>query len=63
MTYLFALRPANLRALVEIKGLEACTRTITGRDKKAIEELLPPVNGIGPRVMANFYLLPETPAK
>ena len=54
MTNLFAIRLANLGVLVESKGLEACTKIIAGRDAKAIEELLLPVNGIGPRVMANF---------
>lgn len=57
MTSLFALRLAALGTLVQARGLEACTKTISGRDTKAIEELLLPVNGIGPKVLANFYLL------
>ena len=57
MTSLFALRLANLGALIQGKGLDSCTKAISGRDARTIEELLLPVNGIGPKVIANFYLL------
>ncbi|MDZ4797978.1 MAG: hypothetical protein SGI92_07440 [Bryobacteraceae bacterium] len=59
MTGLFALRLANLGALIQSKGLDNCTKAISGRDAHAIEKLLLPVNGIGPKVIANFYLLRE----
>ncbi len=61
MTSLFALRLAHLGALIQSKELDTCAKTISGRDKRAIEELLLPVNGIGPKVIANFYLLREIP--
>ena len=61
MTNLFALRLANLGALIQRKGLDSCTRVISGRDTRAIEEMLLPVNGIGPKVIANFYFLRDIP--
>jgi hypothetical protein len=61
MTSLFALRLANLGALIQSKGVESCAKTISGRDKRAIEELLLPVNGIGPKVIVNFCLLRGNP--
>ena len=63
MTSLFGLRLANLGALIQSKGLDTCAKTISGRDTRAIEELLLPVNGIGPKVIANFYLLRDIPKK
>ena len=63
MTNLFALRLAHLGALIQRKGIDACTKIISGRDGEAIEELLMPVNGIGPKVIANFFLLREIPRK
>ena len=57
MTNLFALHLANLGALIQSKGLDACTKVIAARDARMIEELLLPVNGIGPKVIANFCLL------
>lgn len=62
MTNLFALRLSHLGKLIASKGLSACTDIIAGRNKNASEELLLPVNGIGPKVMANFYLLRDIPA-
>jgi len=59
MTSLFALRLSNLGALIESKDVDICTNVISGRDTRAIEELLLPVNGIGPSVIANFYMLRE----
>lgn len=63
MTNLFALRLANLGALIQRLGIEECTKLISSRDTRAIEELLLPVNGIGPKVIANFYFLREIPKK
>jgi hypothetical protein len=63
MTSLFALRLSNLGVLIESKGIDACGKVISGRDTRAIEELLLPVNGIGPKVIANFYILHEVPRK
>jgi hypothetical protein len=57
MTNLFALRLCNLGILIERRGLETCLKIISGRECRAIQELLLPVNGIGPKVIANFCLL------
>jgi hypothetical protein len=57
MTNLFANRLANLGALIQKKGLDISTKTISGSNTRAIEDLLMPVSGVGPRVIANFYLL------
>ena len=63
MTNLFALRLANLGALIESKGLDACNKIISERDTRMIEELLLPVNGIGPKVIANYCLLRDISKK
>jgi len=57
MTKLFAQRLSNLGVLVEAKGIDASTRILASSDRKAIEELLLPVSGIGPKVISNFHLL------
>lgn len=59
MNYQFALRLSSLGVLLENKGVDRCTAIISGGDRKAIEELLLPVNGVGPKVIANFWLLRE----
>ena len=61
MTNLFALRLANVGALIRSRGLEDCKRLISGRDRHAFEELLLPVNGIGPKTIANFCFLRDIP--
>ncbi len=63
MTNLFALRLANLGALIQSKGLDACSKVISGRDTQMIEQLLLPVNGIGPKVIANFCFLRDISKK
>ena len=63
MTNLFALRLANLGHFVGGKGLDACTKVLLGKDAKAIEALLLPVNGVGPKVIHNFCFLREIPQK
>lgn len=57
MTALFAFRLYNLGVLIKHHGVELCTKIISGHDMRTIEELLLPVNGIGPKVIANFRLL------
>jgi hypothetical protein len=57
MTNLFALRLCNLGTLIQGSGVDDCTKIISSRDAKSIEELLLPVNGVGPKVIANFFLL------
>jgi hypothetical protein len=57
MTNLFGLRLCNLGTLIQRIGVDDCTKIISSRDAKSIEELLLPVNGVGPKVIANFFLL------
>jgi hypothetical protein len=59
MTNLFALRLCNLGTLIEHRGVEECMKIISSRDCGGIQDLLLPVNGIGPKVIANFCLLRE----
>jgi hypothetical protein len=63
MTKLFALRLANLGCFVDEKGVEACFEIVSGNDSKAIESLLLPVNGIGPKVIHNFCALRNIPRR
>ena len=63
MTNLFALRLANVGALIRSRGLHECSEVISGRNPRAVEELLLPVNGIGPKTIANFCLLRDIPKK
>jgi hypothetical protein len=46
---------------VRQQGCETCTRVISSKDPMAIAQLLLPVNGIGPKVLANFFLLRQIP--
>lgn len=57
MTKLFAERLANLGKLIRTIGIAECQRIIAGQDVESIENLLEPVNGIGPVVLRNFYFL------
>jgi hypothetical protein len=57
MTSLFAQRLGNLGALIKSKGADRCAQVIAGTNVQAIEGLLLPVNGVGPKVLANFRLL------
>lgn len=57
MTNLFANRIRNLGVAVEAKGIDSFSRMIESKDRKAIEALLLAVNGIGPKVISNFFLL------
>jgi hypothetical protein len=57
MTSLFALRLCSLGVVAEKRGTEVCTKIISSTDREAIKELLFAVNGVGPRVLANFFIL------
>lgn len=57
MTNLFAQRLRHLGALIDQRGADVCFRVISGRDTTAIESLLLPVKGVGPRVIANLIAL------
>jgi hypothetical protein len=57
MTKLFALRLSALGQCCLDKGTEAFSKVISDGNKKAIEQLLLPINGIGPKVLENLFLL------
>jgi hypothetical protein len=58
MTNLFALRLASLGEFLG-REFDICAEVLGGKDARQIEQLLMPVNGIGPRVLYNFFLLRE----
>ena len=57
MTNLFAKRLAALGAHVRAVGIEQSTSILDGRSRQKIEQFLEPVNGIGPVVLRNYFLL------
>jgi hypothetical protein len=57
MTNLFAERLAALGAFIRAHGIAECETIIGSRDAKRIKELLLPINGIGPVVLKNYFLL------
>ncbi|MFZ1084396.1 MAG: hypothetical protein WAN35_05490 [Terracidiphilus sp.] len=57
MTNLFAKRLAALGAHVRAVGIEQSTSILAGKSRQKIEQFLEPVNGIGPVVLRNFFLL------
>lgn len=57
MTGLFAARLFALGGLLSSRGIKEVEAILLSHDKKAIEELLLPVKGIGPKVLQNFFAL------
>jgi hypothetical protein len=57
MTKLFARRLFALAGLIRAVGLTHCNQVLSGRSKGEIEYLLERVNGVGPIVLQNFYIL------
>jgi hypothetical protein len=57
MTGLFAQRLCSVGELIRTKGIAHCESVLISGDRRMIEELLLPVNGIGPKVLQNFFLL------
>jgi len=57
MTNLFAKRLAALGAHVRSVGIEKSTIILAGISRQKIEQFLEPVNGIGPVVLRNYFLL------
>jgi hypothetical protein len=57
MTNLFAKRLAALGAHVRVVGIEQSTSILAGKSRHKIEQFLKPVNGVGPVVLRNFFLL------
>jgi hypothetical protein len=57
MTKLFAVRLASLGMAVESRGIAICGRILSSNDPAAISDLLLPINGVGPKVLRNFFVL------
>lgn len=57
MTSLFAKRLAALGEYVRSVGVEQSGGILAGGSRQRIEQFLEPVNGIGPVVLRNFFLL------
>ena len=60
MTYLFAVRLSSLGQYLESVGIDYCQEVLMNRGAHEIKNFLLPVRGIGPRVLANFFLLRGT---
>ena len=57
MTRLFAKRLVSLGIALRSRGVEMSAEIILSNHPDAIRNLLLPVNGIGPKVLQNFFLL------
>lgn len=57
MTRLFARRLASLGEFLKSAGVEECGRVLRKCEATEVRRLLLPVKGIGPKVLANFFLL------
>ena len=57
MTRLFARRFVSLGEVTKSNGIATCGNILLGNDPDTIRNLLLLVNGIGPKVMQNFFLL------
>jgi hypothetical protein len=57
MTPLYAKRLSSLGAAVSATGIEKFTSSLGCGQRSEIASLLLPINGIGPRVLENFFLL------
>jgi hypothetical protein len=57
MTRLYARRLSSLGASVSATGTEEFTSILRCASRSEIANLLLPINGIGPRVLENFFLL------
>jgi hypothetical protein len=59
MTHLFAERLAALGKHVESVGIGSCEKVFASRSAIEIAHLLRSVKGIGPKVLANFFVLQD----
>ena len=57
MTWLFADRLESLGKFVESVGVEECEKVLLRGETNEVKRFLQPVNGIGPKVLANFFVL------
>lgn len=56
---IFADRLEALGQYLKTKDLAKCHKVLSGKDKKAIADLLLPIKGVGPMVLNNFFSLRE----
>lgn len=63
MTSLFAQRLCSLGKLIDEKSIPECERVLDSRDRRKIEAMLESVNGVGPKVLRNFFVLRDIPAQ
>jgi hypothetical protein len=63
MTWLFADRLESLGKFVDSVGVEACEKVLLRGEANEVKRFLQPVNGIGPKVLANFFVLRNTPSE
>jgi len=59
MTKLFAVRLSHLGGAVTSNGISESRRILLSNEAEAIRSFLLPINGIGPKVLRNFFLLRE----
>jgi len=57
MTNLFARRLASLGEFLKSAGIEECERALRKGGTTELRQLLLPINGIGPKVLSNFFML------
>ena len=63
MTWLFADRLESLGKFVESVGIEECEKVLRRGEANEVKHFLQPVNGIGPKVLENFFVLRDTPSE
>jgi hypothetical protein len=56
MTELFAQRLVSLGTAVNLTGIAKCGEVLSTNDPDAIRNLLSGINGVGPKVLQNFFL-------
>lgn len=63
MTGLFADRLMSLGTLIKSVGVTQCEEILREGNDNEIREFLRPVNGVGAKVLANFFLLRGQPSE
>jgi hypothetical protein len=57
MTTLFSERLSSLGQFLKARGIREWESLLLSNDTAAIRDLLLPVNGVGPKVLRNFFIL------
>jgi 3-methyladenine DNA glycosylase/8-oxoguanine DNA glycosylase len=57
MTSLFADSLSSVGKYLQTAGIARCQEVLAGGEAEAVKNLLLPARGIGPKVLANFFLL------